>query len=192
MSHPVEHIHLEGLQAGSKGSFEAIYQLHHQAIYFYCLKFLRQTELAEEATADVFVKLWKKRSIIDPAQSIAPFLYKLAKDIAYNYLRKIASDQRLRAEYLARYPLLNEQDGENIFIGKEDISLIQNLIEQLPPKRKAIFKLRYEEELDYESIARRLDISPNTVKVQLVKARKFLKQHMRESSIFIWQVLLFW
>lgn len=185
MSMSTEHIHLEGLKIGNKTSFRAIYQLHHESIYFYCLRFLIQDSLAEEATADVFIKLWQKREIIDTSHTVAPFLFKLAKDIAYNYLRKIASDNRLKVAYLENYPLMDICDGEQSLIEQESMRELDKWIAQLPPKRRAIFKLRYEEELDYHTIAKRLDISPHTVKVQLVKARKFLKEHMMESAILL-------
>lgn len=185
MIHLSEHTHLKRLQAGSTESFQQLYQWHHHKIYHYCLKFLVQPSLAEEATADVFIKLWEKRQLIDPAQRISPFLFKLAKDISYNYLRKIASDQRLQEAYLQHYPGREKRDGEQVLIEQEERERLLQLIDLLPPKRREIFRLRYEEELNYASIAKQLGISSNTVKVQLVKARKFLKHQLTDISMIL-------
>ena len=51
-------------------------------------------------------------------------------------------------------------------------------METLPPQRKAIFKMRYFEGKDNSKIAEQMQISINTVKVQLVKARRHLKQQL--------------
>ena len=181
MSAQIEKNHLEKLKAGHRSGLRYIYNCYHKRIYFYCQNFLYQDTLAQEATADVFIKLWQKREIIDSSKTIAPFLFKLAKDIAYNYLKKIAADQSRLAGYLERYPLVERQEklsGEQSLISKEVLANYHQAVEMLPAKRKAIFKMRYEEELDYQSIAERLQISPNTVKVQLVRARKFLKDQL--------------
>jgi len=152
-----------------------VYDRYHARIYYYNLRFLYQEELAEEATADVFIQLWKKRSMLNPEGIILPFLYKLAKDISINYLKKIASSERLKQEYIEHFLLFKEDTQEDKLIKLEEWENLISQIELLPPKRKEILKLRYQEGLDYKSIAQKLNISPHTVKVQLVKARKFLK-----------------
>lgn len=171
----LEHIHLKQLKAGNESSFRAIYDIYHSRIYHYCLKFLYQEELAKEATADVFIQLWKKRAIINEKDSIQPLLYKIAKDLSFNYLKKIANSERLKQEYIEHYLLFIEDNQAEKAIQKEAWQTLLTHIELLPPKRKAIVKMRYKEGLDYKTIGQKLNISPNTVKVQLVKARKFLK-----------------
>jgi len=74
--------------------------------------------MAEEATADVFITLWKKRSIIDPNLPIQSFLFKIAKDTAYNYLKKIASNARLKQAYLESYPTIDLKKRRGIISGE--------------------------------------------------------------------------
>lgn len=56
--------------------------------------------MAEEATTDVFVKLWQKSEIIDSDHNILPLLYKITKDTVFNYLKKIARDNRLKQRFV--------------------------------------------------------------------------------------------
>ncbi len=171
----LEHIHLKQLKAGSESSFRILYDFYHPRIYHFCLRFLYQEELSKEATADVFIQLWKKRSIINDQDTVGPLLYKIAKDISFNYLKKIANSQRLKQEYIEYYLMAREDEEENDVLQKEAWNTLLSHIELLPPKRKEILNLRYKEGLDYKTIGQKLNISPNTVKVQLVRARKFLK-----------------
>ena len=134
--------------------------------------------MAEEATADVFITLWKKRTLIDPNLPIQAFLYKIAKDTAYNYLKKIAANDRLKQVYLKNYPLIDLKNGEVLFLEKEQLEQLNQIIETLPPKRLEVFKLRYHKGLDNNTIAQQLGISINTVKVHLAKSRLFLKERM--------------
>lgn len=138
--------------------------------------------MAEEATADVFITLWKKRSIIDPNQDVKAFLYKVAKDTAWNYLKKIANDKRLEQEYVEHFVLLSQsielKNGEQLYIEKEQLSAIQEIIETLPPKRLQIFKLRYFEGLNNQEISQQIGVSINTVKTHLLKARLYLREKL--------------
>lgn len=175
-----EHIHLSGLKAGQKQSFRFIYDLYHGSVYLYCNRILFSGSLAEEATADVFIRLWEKKHIIDETRSIRPLVFKIARDIAYNYLKKIARDQNLKSAYIEDYFAAYPPTAEGRIISRENIEIINEIIDQLPPKRKEIFMMRYYEEMDYDTIAAHLNISRNTVKVQLVRAKKFLKQQLPE------------
>ena len=167
--------HLTQLINGDAEIFRCIYTEYHSQIYYYCLKFVQDKGLAEEATADVFIILWKKRAQLDPNSSIQAFLYKVAKDTAYNYLKKIATNARLQQQYLEDYPSIELKNGEVLIIEKEELMLLNEIIETLPPKRLKVFKLRYLEGLDNGKIADQLGISINTVKVHLAKSRLYLR-----------------
>ena len=178
MNHSITYQRLVSLKNGDASSFRLIYDEYHSLIYYYSLKFLRQEQIAEEATADVFILLWQKRTIIDPSLPIQALLYKIAKDTAYNYLKKIASNSRLKRQFVKNYPTIEFKDGEVTLLEKEQLSQVETIIESLPPKRQAVFKLRYYEGFDNGMIAEQLGISINTVKVHLSKARLYLKEEL--------------
>ena len=178
MQEEAKYQHLKALIQGNEQSFRWLYGHYHQKIYCYCLRIVRLKPLAEEATADVFVTIWKKRRQLDPLKPFEPLLYKIAKDMAYNYLKKIAVDNRLKENFLNQ-PADNRdhKSGEIILLEKEAFRAIQDIVENLPQKRKEIFKLRYYEGLNNQSIAQKLNISVNTVREQLARARQFLKKY---------------
>lgn len=184
MKREITYHQLIDLKNGDAESFKKIYAQYHSLIYYYVLKFVQLEPSAEEATADVFITLWKKRALINPNLPIRAFLYKIARDTAYNYLKKIATNAQLRQQYIENYPSIELKNGEVLFLQKEQLILINKIIETLPPKRLKVFKLRYHEGLDNKKIASRLGISVNTVKVHLAKARLFLKDRIsREKEL---------
>jgi len=63
---------------------------------------------------------------------------------------------------------------------------IDQVIDQLPPERKKIFKMSRYEELKYKEIAQKLNLSIKTVEAQMSKALKFLRLHLSDYlSLFI-------
>jgi len=165
---------LNSLKSGDHKAFEAIYHALHRRVYNYCLGFVREHKIAEEVTADVFIILWQKKEILDPSLPVESFLYKVARDKSINCLKKIATDQKLRTNYINDYIKNSERSGEALLIDKENLSLIDIAITKLPPQQQRIFRMRYLKEKSNQEIANELNISVNTVKAHLQKARRSL------------------
>lgn len=173
-----EYGHLRALKSGDQNSFKWVYTKYSRVIFLYCKKLIGIEVLAEEATSEVFITLWNKRSIIRTDQSVQAFLYRIAKFKAYDYLKKIANDKNLQEQFLASHQSLHPKNGENLLIEKERMEAINDLVETLSPQRRLIFKMRYFEGKDNGMIAEQMQISINTVKVHLVKARHHLKKQL--------------
>ena len=176
--HIDEHTWLKALKEGNKEGLNWLFDQYKKPIFHYCLKLLKVQMLAEEATADVFITIWKKRQIISTNQSIQPFLYKLARDTAYSYLRKVASKERLKKVFLENYPVQDDLDGERQFLQKEYTARVSHIVDALPTQRQLIFRMRYFDGKDNPTIARELNLSIHTVKSQLVKARSYVRQQL--------------
>jgi RNA polymerase sigma-70 factor (ECF subfamily) len=161
---------------GCQRAFEGIYQAHFGQVYRYCLAYLKIAELAEETTADIFVRLYTSRHRFDPDRSIAPFLLKIARDTIYNQLKRISRQTELKAQWLSAFEraVPEASSPEDTYLTHELREQIDAAIHQLPPRCAEIFRLR-NRGLKNREIAKRLFISPNTVRAQLVKARRLLR-----------------
>ncbi len=182
--------YLKAMQSGDQSAFRWVYNQYHPVIFLFCRRLLLQDTLAEEATADVFVLLWKKRGIIDVKRSVSPLLYKMAKDTAFNYLKRISSNEQLKNNYINSYPLVEVENGESILLSKEHQLSVNKLIDCLPPKCREVCRLYYFEGLDNQSIANHLAISKNTVKAHLAKARHYLREHLQEEGLALLLIVL--
>ncbi len=185
--------HLRALKNGDRESFRWVYEQYHKLIYHYCLKLIRQKSWAEEATADVFITIWQKREIVDPDAPFDPLLYKIAKDIAYNYLKKIGANERMKQIFLDSFPLAHTKSGETILIESEAIEAIHTIVDALPNKRKEVFKLHYYKGMNNRAIAQELGISVNTVREHLARARRSLKEHhsLNEKNFGAWLPVIY-
>lgn len=182
-----EPYYLTLLKRGDSEGLSWVFERYKSPIMTFTTKFLKQPDLAEEATADVFIKIWEKRNIIDPSRGIKPLLYKIAKDITFNYLKKIASNERLKEKFLEFYQLADTNHGEKLYLKKEYTAQISNIVNDLPPQRRTIFKLKYFEGKNNQDIATQLNLSIHTVKSQLSKARFFVREKLQlNKELFVW------
>jgi RNA polymerase sigma-70 factor (family 1) len=154
--------------------FWIIYNTYKSKLYWYCLKFIKSAEVAEEIVQDVFVTLWERKESLHPDSSLGAYLHTVAKHRILNHLKK----ESRNAAYLKEKRLLADEavnTTEMELVYADYLELAQAAITRLPPQRQLIYKMSREEDMSNQEIALALGISKNTVKVQLVKALKALR-----------------
>lgn len=188
---PQEYHHLIHLSKGNKESLAFFHREYRSKVFHYCLQFVRDREVAQEITLDVFLKLWEKRSILHTDRSINGILFKITRDFSLTYLRKVAKDDRRRKEFVEHYILTVDHCPveEQIFI-KEGMKIAKQAIDELPPRCRQVFQLRYSEERSLKQIAEELNISINTVKKQLRKGTHIVKDYLRANADLVFSLIL--
>ena len=183
---------IKQLSKGDEKAFEKLFMERHAQVYTYCLRLIRSEEAAEEIMHDVFLTVWKKREQLNPALSLNALLFKITKDLSFNYLKKAARELAFRLDLKEKVCNTAGNFTEDQILSEEYDQLATLAINELPPQRRTIFLMRRQQEMSYEEIAEQLGISKNTVKVQLVKASKFLKEYFTaHTDISLVWVLIF-
>lgn len=170
-----------GLSHGSIIAFEQIYHHYNKQISHFVFKMLRAEEPTEEIVQDIFIRLWINRKLLAEVKNPRAYLYSMAANKTYDYLKTIAVKNKHMAIVAAEKTEISTETEERI-IFNESSRLISALVEQLPQQRKIIYKLSREEGLSHEQIAEKLQISRNTVKNQLVHALKTLRTELNKNG----------
>ncbi len=165
---------VQRLRQGDEAVFRMVYDQYKSKLYWYCLKFIKSSEVAEEIVQDAFVKLWEHKESLNPDSCLGAYLYTLVKHRVLNHLKKEA----LNAAYVKEKRFTADVSGNNAEaeLDYSNYWELANLaIAKLPPQRQLIFKQSRQHEMSNQEIAAALGISVNTVKVQLVKALKTIR-----------------
>lgn len=101
--------------------------------------------------------------------------------IAYNSIRKFFRKKSIETKIIDQLvknspEIIESADGTVIY--NEMLELASKAIENLPPKRKIVYKLSRQEEMKIKEIASRLNISTRTAENHLAKALKYLKEEL--------------
>jgi RNA polymerase sigma-70 factor (ECF subfamily) len=166
------------VKKGNNRAFRQLFDDYHAKVYHYVLRFTRDEDDAEDLAQRVFVKVWENREKIDVERSLDAYLFTIAHHLACRYLKQKASATvRTMATEEATAP-----STEDLIYLHELTELTRIRIDQLPEKRQIIFKMHYEEYLSDAQIADSLGLSIHTVRSQLVKAGKSIREFIRETS----------
>lgn len=163
-------------------AFERLYNFYSGRLLGYLLKFVKSETLAGEILQDSFVKIWNSRHHIDPDQSFPAYLFRIAENLVYDFFRKAARDKKLQKE-LIDISSVQCNDVEEALCSKENVRLLQLVIDALPPKRRQVFQLIKIEERSYEEVSGLLNISASTISDHIVKATKFVREKLEDYHI---------
>ena len=169
-----ERLNILRLRKGDVNGFRWCYEEYFSTVYHFCLTLTGSEVETEELVSDVFVRIWQKREILNPAYPLKSLLFKISKDLAWNQLRKRASIQEKEANYLKTYSHPVSASGEDEFLFNEYENILQRAIANLSPQQERIFRLRYLQGHNLAQIAEQLNISKNTVKVHLAKSKNYV------------------
>ncbi|MEQ9443203.1 MAG: RNA polymerase sigma-70 factor [Cyclobacteriaceae bacterium] len=168
---------IKRLVQGDEHAFKQVYDVYYDKLYYYCLRFVKSEELVQELLQDIFVKLWTNREKIDPKLSFNAYLYQIARNHTFDFLKEAARDQKIKEELLLSAAIAHNHEEDNLTYA-EYTGIANEAIEKLPAQRKLIFQLSRFEGLSYQEIATTLGISRNTVKVQMLRALKAIRKHL--------------
>lgn len=154
---------IESLKGDSQTGFVTIYHRLNKQVFFFILRYIKETDLAEEILADVFVKVWDRRMDFHAMESLRAFVYIAAKNASLNAIRS----QRAKGvqEPISEYEnlLTDDRDAFSMMIHAELIHAIFSEVEKLPLKQKQVFNLTYVEDKTVDEIAAELEMSPTSV-----------------------------
>jgi RNA polymerase sigma-70 factor (ECF subfamily) len=171
------------IKTGDKDAYQKLFEKYAPRIYRFAFSYLKNKPDAEELVQNVFLKIWEKRNLLDSSQNIKAFVFKVAVNTIYDFIRK------KNMEYAFEdYARLNYSPGEDStwhsIIFEEMQQNLRQLVSQLPEQQQKIFQLSKLDGLSNDEIARQLNLSKRTVENHLYRALTFLKKHFKAETLF--------
>jgi len=145
----------------------------------FVMGFTKSKELTEEIVSDVFINVWRRRKNIQEIMNLKLYLYVSAKNITFNYLKKLHRENLADLESVKIEPEDPFADPGAAMITHEMNVKLKAAIKELPPRCKLIFTLIKEDGLTYKQTATLLGISESTVENQLSIALKKIGTSIR-------------
>lgn len=170
---------LQQIKEGDKRAFEIIYLKYSAKLYNFVVSLLHDRTIAEDITQTCFLKIWEKRTNIDLEKSFSSYLFTIARNDVYKETERLVQASKYFEKVQSKSDELDE-DTINKINALFLESHIDKLIEKLPPARREIFILNRKHHLTNKEIAQKLNISEKTVEVQMYRAMRFLKEHLKQ------------
>lgn len=142
-------------------------------VYRLAKRLLVSSDEAEDATQELYLKLWKNKSKIEDYRNVEAFAMTMTKNYCLDQLKS------KRAGNLSL--VHSNYKDENISLQKEienrdSIDIIKEMINDLPEKQRIIIQLRDVENYEFKEIGEIMEMEPTAIRVALSRARKTIRE----------------
>ncbi len=168
---------------GDQDAFAVLVRNHQRRAFVLALRMLNDAEEAAEAVQEAFLAAWQGLHTFRGEARFSTWLYRIVYHCCLRML-----DQRRRntrdldaatAQAEHRAALESGQEVQALVADRERQQTIQQAIQELPGKYRAVLILRHLQELTYEEIAQALSLPVGTIKTHLFRARNLLKERLQ-------------
>lgn len=138
-------------------------------------RLLVSVEEAEDATQELYMKLWKNKKQIQNYKNVEAFAMTMTKNYCFDRLKsKQASNLKLvHSNYEEKGTSLQRKIELS-----DSVSKVHKLIDNLPEQQRMIIQLRDIEQYEFDEIAKLLNMKPTAIRVALSRARKTIKEQL--------------
>jgi RNA polymerase sigma-70 factor (ECF subfamily) len=166
-------------RAGSRAAFERLVRRHQRHLYFLCLRYVHDHDVAADLTQRAFIRALEGIVSLRDAGSFRGWLFATAVNMARNHRRDNAKFVR---EDILIEPTI-DPDVEGRLESGEVASSLRQAVDGLSPKQRSVVELRIYDELSFAEIGRELRMTPNAARVNFHFAvRKLRRRFARPSS----------
>lgn len=184
------------IQKGDKKSFDAVYHKLYRSLCLYAFSIIKDFQLSEELVNDVFLKIWLEREKLNIKGSIQNYLFQAIHNQSLNLLRNLTTEKSkinrrvddFYWKFIQETYIINDFLLENIIAEETKIKL-KDTINSLPDQCREIFVLSRFKGKTNKEIAKRLNLTENTVRVQIFRALHKIKEVLKISRKNIFLIL---
>jgi len=158
-------------------SLEEVFSDEESPLLRYAFGLLGRRELAEEVVQDAFLKLHQHWDEVEIPRA---WLFRCVRNFSFNVLRK-NKRETLDESAGERESALERPDHE---LGKlEAVGMIQMLVSEMEERDQAMVRMKYFQDLKYQEIADRLQMSVGNVGYRLHHLLKDLGERLGKAGI---------
>lgn len=159
----------------NQNSFMGLINPVKDKMYRLALRLLVSKDSAQDATQEVFLKLWDRKDKIKDYANVEAFMMTMTKNYCLDQLksRKNNNLKIVHSNYESHERSVFDQLDTN-----DQMEKIRDILELLPEQQKIIFQLRDIEEYEYEEISEMTNMNQTAVRVALSRARKKIREEL--------------
>jgi RNA polymerase sigma-70 factor (ECF subfamily) len=172
---------IEGCIAGKRSAQHQLYNKYSPGMLGVCLRYCRTLEDAEDVLQDGFIKVFKSIKSYRGEGTLGSWIKRIMINTALSQVKKNLNFTFEKAG-LTEINEPQDQTEEEIEFHPVSPEVLIKFIQEMPAGYRTVLNLYVFEEYSHKEIAGLLNISENTSKTQLFKARKFLRNKLEPAG----------
>ena len=159
-------------------AFTAVFDKNYETLCLYAVRFTEDLVEAEDVVQEAFVRFWEMYRDRLTVENARPLLYRMVRNMCVDRARAkrwSTVDAEVMADQLVYY-FQPESEGDS------KIDLLMEAVRNLPEKCQQVLIAICFNEKKYKEVAEEMSVSVNTVKTQLARALKLLREGLNKED----------
>jgi len=166
------------LKEGNEEAFEEVYREYYRGLCAFASQYVPAVEECEEIVQDVMMWLWENRSVLLPEMSVKSLLFTIVKNKCLNSISHHQIKQRVHESLYAKFE--DQFEDPDLYVESELMASLDKAIHGLPEDYRKAFTMNRFENLTYNEIAEKMNVSSKTIAYRISQALKLLREDLKE------------
>lgn len=168
---PQEITCIEAVKSGDDTAYRELVERYQQALFGFCNSLLHDEAAAEDLVQETFIVAYRKIGRYDPAYKFSTWLFTIARRRGLNVIRQAR-------RFVTTADVEELADTLDTSRATQETLDVRKAVMNLPARYRTVVELYYWQGLSYQDIADALGITVGNVKIQLVRAKEFLRKEL--------------
>lgn len=164
---------------GDVRGFNEIVRKYQQQVYWVIRKIIQDHDETDDITQEVFIKVYSALKDFREESNLFTWLYRIATNYAINHTKKVKVRNTVSVEVVMEPIESGDKRTDELMDEETRRKILEEAIETLPAQQRAVFNLRYYDELQYSEIAEILGKSEGGIKANYFHAVKKIGEYVK-------------
>lgn len=161
-------------------AFTKVVELYQKRLYVHIRTLVLNHQDTDDVLQETFIKVYQNIDNFKGESQLFSWMYRIATNQALDFLKSQKNKQKLSDQQLNDHLIQQLQESEYFDFDMAQI-LLQKAILKLPERQQLVFKMRYFQDLDYQSISEILQTSVGSLKASYHHAVKKIEQFLKDN-----------
>ena len=163
--------------------FSILVHQYQERIYWHIRRMVNNHHDSDDLVQNVFIKVFRSLHKFKGNSKLYTWIYRIATNETISFLN--SNKRKFHKNALAKDDTEFREDIENRLVAEEDVSeqeiqqKLRTAIQQLPEKQRAVFNLRYYDEMKYEDMSDIMNTSVGSLKASYHHAAKKIEKFLK-------------
>ena len=161
--------------------FNTLYDKYSSKVYSRCISLLKDVQLAQDATQEIFVKIFLNLSKFNERSQFSTWVYSITYNYCIDLIRRNKKQHALFTDEIEKAPEIADEVPDEALLQME-VSRLKAVLDHIPVGDKAVLLMKYHDDMQIKEIAAVLDKTESAVKMKLKRAKE--KAHLVYQSLY--------
>ena len=160
--------------------FNLLYERYAGKIYSKCLSMLKDEVLAQDATQEIFTKIFLNLSRFGEKSKFSTWVYSITYNFCIDFLRRKKKQKDIFSDDMEKAPEPADDLSSDKALLEMEIGQLKAVLENIPAGDRAILLMKYQDGMSIKDIAEILDKTESAIKMKIKRAKAKAQETKKE------------